>query len=75
MFGRLNASTTLSLHGISSSVIQLGHSQTSNNLINDPASRGTCKLESKWNFVSRNPNIDRSQSTVAEQAHQWLWRI
>ncbi|KAG8474414.1 hypothetical protein CXB51_033697 [Gossypium anomalum] len=34
MFGRLNSSTTLSLHGISSSVIQLGHSQTSNNLIN-----------------------------------------
>ncbi|MBA0843890.1 hypothetical protein Goarm_001038 [Gossypium armourianum] len=34
MFGRLNSSTTLSLHGISSSIIQLRHSQTLNNLIN-----------------------------------------
>ncbi|PPR97069.1 hypothetical protein GOBAR_AA23598 [Gossypium barbadense] len=34
MFGRLNSSTTLSLHGISFSVIQPGHSQTSINLIN-----------------------------------------
>ncbi|MBA0555926.1 hypothetical protein Golob_026072, partial [Gossypium lobatum] len=34
MFGRLKSSTAFSLHGISSSVIQPGHSQTSNNLIN-----------------------------------------
>ncbi|XP_017630092.1 two-component response regulator ORR24-like [Gossypium arboreum] len=34
MFGRLNTSATLSLHGISSSVIQPGHCQTSNNPIN-----------------------------------------
>ncbi|MFQ6638564.1 hypothetical protein Gotur_014420, partial [Gossypium turneri] len=34
MFGRLNSSAALSLHGISSSVIQPGHCQTSNNPIN-----------------------------------------
>ncbi|TYH69455.1 hypothetical protein ES332_D05G057200v1 [Gossypium tomentosum] len=34
MFGRLNSSAALSLHGISSSVIQPGHCQTLNNPIN-----------------------------------------
>ncbi|MBA0564709.1 hypothetical protein Golob_009626, partial [Gossypium lobatum] len=34
MFGRLNSSAALSLHGISSSVIQPGHCRTSNNPIN-----------------------------------------
>ncbi|XP_039029535.1 two-component response regulator ORR24-like isoform X2 [Hibiscus syriacus] len=34
MFGRLNSSSTLSLHGISSGLIQPGHSQTLNSSIN-----------------------------------------
>ncbi|PPE01801.1 hypothetical protein GOBAR_DD01181 [Gossypium barbadense] len=51
MFGRLNSSTALSLHGISSSVIQPGHSQTSNNLIN-----GSRKIQPAMVLANQNQN-------------------
>ncbi|MBA0719497.1 hypothetical protein Golax_007170, partial [Gossypium laxum] len=61
MFGRLNSSTTLSLHGISSSIIQPGHSQTSNNLINgfrkiQPAVNNPTNDSGEFNRVN-DPNF------------------